>query len=169
MLPPARLQSAILDRVRASQPQKRPALAASFASVLLITLAFAIIFWRAFQPGVVLEWSVTGASPDSFRVYRTPASSSDWQLLSEVPAAAASQYRYVDACLLPWQAYTYTVEGVSVGGATVSSQFVQAQAIQALPGQAALIFLSFAIASALFVLIQRLPALRVGKRRQEIA
>lgn len=108
-----------------------------------LALAILVVLWSAIQPGIVLQWSVNDGPLTAFRVYRAPAGSADFDLLQELPAQPdAQRYTYVDARLWPTQTYVYRVEGVRQSGQTALSQSITASALQAFPGQLAILLTS---------------------------
>jgi anti-sigma factor RsiW len=128
----------------------------------LVVLAV-ILLWQTLPPGLVLEWSVAGATPTQFQIYRAPTSGStapddsDFVLLSELEARPGeAAYEYVDVRLLPGQNYAYRLEALDDAGLRSISQTVVRRSQDALLGQIALLA-AFAIALAyLWLLVQQL-------------
>jgi hypothetical protein len=111
----------------------------------VLALAVVLLLWGSIQPGIVLRWSVDNVPLTAFRVYRAAAGSTDFELVQEVPAEPdAQQYTYVDPLLVPGRTYVYRVEGVGPGSKSVFSQAVVASAIEALPGQLAILLIGLA-------------------------
>jgi hypothetical protein len=105
----------------------------------------------------VAYWSVSDSPLTAFRVYRVPVGGADFELLSEVPAQPdVQQYTYVDAHLLPGQSYVYVVEGLGVEGQSAFSQAITVNALEALPGQLAILVASLVIAYGATASMQRL-------------
>lgn len=138
----------VLAEVRSScstgrQMVARPWIAWAWGGVLALTVM--LLLWGSIQPGIVLRWSVDNVPLTAFRVYRAAAGSTDFELVQEVPAEAdAQQYTYVDPLLVPGRTYVYRVEGVGPGSQSVFSQAVVASAIEALPGQLAILLIGLA-------------------------
>ena len=152
---------AVLGKIQAQIQQKaaqtttanpRPAIqipALGFPVLLLsiVTLLLAAtVMWQALPPGIVLQWSVEGQAPETFRVYRAPADSdltlaaTQFELIDEVPAAnRVQEYTFTDVRLLPGQNYVYRVEGLTAAGQSAASQIITGRSIDALPGQLALL------------------------------
>lgn len=136
----------------------------------LVTLAV-ILLWQALPPGLVLEWSMDGATPTQFQIYRALASGtsapdeSDFVLLSELEARPGDEaYEYVDVRLLPGQSYAYRLEAFDDAGLRSISQTVVRQSQDALLGQIALIS-ALAIALAyLWLMIQQFLPHRTVRR-----
>jgi hypothetical protein len=130
------LQQRILARIRSDSVSS-----VFKAHPLALVLAFVIcvLLWTVVRPGIALQWNVENDSVQTFRVYRAVQGEADYQLLRELPASAdLNKYAYVDMQMLPWQKYSYVVEGIREGGILALSQTVTGRAIDALPGQLAL-------------------------------
>jgi hypothetical protein len=131
----------VIARVRSSRAARRwatqlPQLA--WGGVL--ALAIVLLLWGSIQPGIVLRWSVNNGPLDAFRIYRAAEGSTDFELVHEIPAqAGAQQYTYVDSLLVPGQTYVYLVEGIGLSSQSTFSQAIAANAIEALPGQLAIL------------------------------
>jgi hypothetical protein len=86
-----------------------------------------------------ISWSLEGATPESFRVYRAPVDSSavdDFSLIGELPAqTGVNRYDYMDLRLVPGQQFVYQVEAVDGSGNTVTSQALVGNSLEALPRQ----------------------------------
>jgi hypothetical protein len=118
------------------------------AVVLLVTL------WVVVQPGIALQWSVAGSGARAYRVYRAPADSEEFNLISEVPAQVDTRaYTFTDVTSLPGQTYTYVVEVVTNNGQSLVSQTVIGRGLEALPAQLALILTSVVAGTAVMLLI----------------
>jgi hypothetical protein len=125
----------------------KPALGFPILLLSIVTLILAAtIMWQALPPGIVLQWSVEGQAPATYRVYRAAAGSeqiiadNQFKLLDEVSAAGRDrQYTFTDIRLLPGQNYVYRVEGLTAAGQPAASQTITGRAIDALPGQLAML------------------------------
>jgi len=125
-------------RVKSKMPRWLPAL----SGVVLAMLAL-LLLWSVVQPGIGLQWSVNGAVPVAFRVYRAPAGSDRFEFVREVPAQSGiMDYTYVDTALWPGQTYQYRVEAVN---AETASATIAANGADLLPTQLALVFSSLLI------------------------
>src|SRR5512143_3540697 len=112
------------------------------SGVVLAVLAL-LLLWNIVQPGIGLQWSVNGAVPVAFRIYRAPAGSDDFEIVREVPAQSGTfDYTFVDTTLWPGQAYQYRVEAVN---AETASATVDANGADVLPTQLAIILSSLLI------------------------
>ncbi len=108
-----------------------------------------MLVWQAVPPGISLEWSVEGALPQAFRVYRAPVSadslapSQPFTLLDELQAnEAAAAYQFTDRLPLPGQDYVYRVEALDQTGDPVASQVILSRWVDALPAQLSAIAIS---------------------------
>jgi anti-sigma factor RsiW len=153
-------------RVRARPAPKRASVLPRLAWGVAATLAVLIALWTVLQPGIVLAWTVQGGPLTAFRVYRAPVGTADFGLVGEVPVVpGVQQYRYVDA--RPWtaQAYVYRVEAIGTEGRPLTGHTTSASALEALPGQVAVLLASL-IAGCVAVVLARGwwgPALAAGK------
>jgi hypothetical protein len=126
---------------------QKPTLGFPVLVLSIVTLILAVtVMWQTLPPGIVLQWSVEGQAPETFRVYRAEADSgqlladTQFELLEEVPAAGrVRQYKFTDVRLLPGQNYVYRVEGLSATGQPAASQMITGRAVDALPGQLAML------------------------------
>jgi hypothetical protein len=176
--PQHRPSPAVYERILANvklQPvsQKPSVRSRAFMPALaigLVVLAI-VLLWQALPPGLVLEWSVDGATPSQFQIYRAMASGatapdeSEFVLLSELEASPGeAAYEYVDVRLLPGQTYAYRLEALDDAGLRSISRTVVRQSQDALLGQIALLA-ALAIALAyLWLLIQQLLPHRTQRR-----
>jgi hypothetical protein len=129
--------------------------------ILLILFALAATLY-AMPPGIMLEWSVEGEAPSSFRIYRAVtgganlASVSDYTLLSEIPAEIDGEsYVFTDIRPLPGQTYLYRVDAVGDNGLLAISQSVVGRGFDALPGQLASISAILGLAIMLWIAIRQ--------------
>lgn len=106
----------------------------------ILAVAIMLLLWGSIRPGIVLRWSADDVPLIAFRVYRTLAGSTDFELVHEVPAQADSQqYTYVDPLLVPGKTYVYRVEGIGPNSTSTFSQAVVGNATEALPSQLAIL------------------------------
>ena len=139
-VPPPAARQRVLSQIRATGhlPGWLPAL--SGVAFALVTL---LLLWNIVQPGIGLQWSVNGAVPTAFRVYRAPAGSDRFEIVREVPAQSGIlDYTYVDTALWPGQAYQYRVEAVNVQTASAT---IAANGADVLPTQLAIVLSSLLI------------------------
>jgi hypothetical protein len=139
-LPPVALRQRVLaqTRVRPRTPHWLPVLSGAVLAVLALFL-----LWNAVQPGIGLQWTVDGAVPTAFRVYRASADSDRFEFVREVPAqAGVMDYTYVDTALWPGQTYRYRVEAVN---AATTSATIAANGAEVLPAQIAILLSSLLI------------------------
>jgi len=157
--PPPSVWRRVMARVRAkdaSHQQTRTLPRLTWAWGAALAMVALILLWGIIQPGIVLQWSVSDGPLSAFRVYRAPVGSADFDLLHEVPARPGMrQYTYVDVRPWPTQTYVYRVEGVRQGGRSALSQAITANALDALPGQLAILFTSLVIGYGGVILVQR--------------
>jgi hypothetical protein len=129
-----------------------------------LAVAIVALLWVVFQPGIVLQWSVNDGPLAVFRVYRAPVGSTDFELVHETHAQPDSgEYTFVDAVLWPGQTYVYRVEGLNPGEQPAVSQAITANALEALPGQLAIILVGLIGGCGAAMLAQR-PRLVGGGR-----
>jgi hypothetical protein len=109
----------------------------------LVALVLLVALWAVVQPGIALQWSVAGTGASAYRVYRAPADTDEFSLLSEIPAQSNAQaYSFTDITSLPGQTYTYVVEAVAANGQTTLSPLAVGRGLDVLPAQLALILTS---------------------------
>jgi hypothetical protein len=142
-LPSAGVRQRVLTQARsATRVQRAPRWLSVLSGALLAVLAL-LLLWNVVQPGIGLQWSVNGAVPTAFRIYRAPAGSNDFEIVREVPAQSGiTNYTYIDTTLWPGQAYQYRVEAVN---ADTASATVAANGADVLPVQLAIVFSSVLI------------------------
>jgi len=142
-LPPAAVRQRVLAQTQAAGPARRiphwlPALSGAIFAVLAL-----LLLWNVVQPGIGLRWSVNGAVPPAFRVYRAPAGSERFEIVREIPARPGiMDYSYVDTALWPGQIYQYRVEAVNDQAASAT---IAANGADVLPTQLAIVFSSLLI------------------------
>jgi hypothetical protein len=120
-VPSAAVRQHILAQARvASRAWRLPRWLPVLSGVVFAMLAL-LLLWNIVQPGIGLQWSVDGAVPTAFRVYRAPAGSDRFEIVREVPAQSGIfDYTFVDTALWPGQAYQYRVEAVNVETASAT-------------------------------------------------
>ena len=139
-VPSATVRQRVLaqTRARSKTPRWLPVLSGAVLAVLAL-----LLLWNVVQPGIGLQWSVNGAVPAAFRVYRATAGSERFEVVREVPAQAGiMDYTYVDTALWPGQTYQYRVEAVN---AETASATIAADGAEVLPTQLAIVFSSLLV------------------------
>jgi hypothetical protein len=145
-VPPTTVRQHVLAQARATARTGRALRWLPLLSGTLCGLLALLLLWNIVQPGIGLQWSVAGAVPAAFRVYRTPAGSDRFEIVREVPAQSGMMdYTFVDTALWPGQAYQYRVEAVN---AETASATVAANGADVLPAQLAIVFSSLLIGAA---------------------
>lgn len=141
------LLAKVATRQRAA---RRPAWLVGSAVALVLLVAL----WAVIQPGIALQWSVAGTGVSTYRIYRAVAESTDFNLLSEIPASeSARAYSFTDVTSLPGQTYTYVVEAVTVDGETTLSPVAMGRGADVLPAQLALVLTSLVAGAAAMLLV----------------
>jgi hypothetical protein len=142
-VPPPTVRQRVLAQMRVTaRPGRLPRLLPVLSGALLAVLAL-LLLWNVVQPGIGLQWSVNGAVPTAFRVYRAPVGSDQFEIVREIPAQSGTlDYTYVDTALWPGQAYQYRVEAVN---AETASATIAANGADLLPTQLAIVFSSLLI------------------------
>lgn len=155
--PSSQVQQRVMAEVRARSIARRPVFTwPQLAWGAALAMAVLVMLWITVQPGIVLQWAVADGPPMAFRVYRAPAGSADFGLIGELAADIDAQnYSYVDTRLLPGQRYVYRVEAVGHSGQMTASQAITASALEALPGQLAILLTSLMVGYGAMVVIQR--------------
>ena len=128
-----------------------------------------VLLWGTIRPGIVLQWAAAEDPLTAFRVYRAAQGSTQFDLLREIPVQpGVERYTYVDARLWPPQTFTYRVEGVGQEGRwPATSQLITASALEAFPGQLAILLTSLVAGYGIgFLLLQQAAW---GNRRWVIA
>lgn len=107
---------------------------------LIIALTLLIILWSIIRPGIVLQWTIADIQLNDIRIYRTVQGREEFQIIYEARVQNRSNvYTFTDLLILPWQTYTYVLNGYNQDGISIASQQVIGRAVEALPGQLALI------------------------------
>ncbi len=171
LVPRAEVWQGILAQIRETPAVvSRPARPTIWATGMLVMAAVLTLVWFALPPGIVLQWSVQGDAPEAFRVYRAPqtgaadAATLDFALLEQVPAnAAEGAYRFMDVQLVPGQSFVYRVEAVGENGQALASQVVVGNALEALPGQLAILLSGLVMIYGIYAVTRpQKPGLRLG-------
>ena len=132
------------------QTSRRPAWLVGSAVALVLLVAL----WIVVQPGIALQWSVTGDGVSTYRVYRAPVNSAEYSLISEIPVQSNAQaYSFTDITALPGQTYTYVVQAVTWTGQTTLSPIAVGRGLDVLPAQVALILTSLVAGAAAMLLV----------------
>jgi hypothetical protein len=161
-VPPATVRQRVLAQARATTQARRvshwlPVLSGAVLAVLAL-----LLLWNVVQPGIGLQWSVNGAVPVAFRVYRAPAGSDRFEIVSEIPAqAGVVDYVYIDTALWPGQVYQYRVQAVN---AETASATIAANAAEVLPTQLVIVFSSVLIGIAGAYVLREVAASFVAGR-----
>jgi hypothetical protein len=150
---PSRLRRQILAQLQAAPratPQTRWLPWLSGAALALLAL---IVLWNVIQPGIGLQWSVNGATPAAFRIFRAPLGSDRFELVGEVRARSGEQdYTYVDTAQWLGQTYQYRVE--TVNRAAVSDT-IPVSGWDLLPTQLAIVLSSILLGAAAAYMLQQ--------------
>ena len=121
---------------------------------LLIGFVLVVVLWFTVQPGVVLHWSVIGAQPATFRIYRGLAGSQDYSLIREVPAQERkTEYEFIDTLLIPGRLYTYRIEGLPTRGNPTFSETVNGLNPGAMLAQVMILMTSTILAYSIYHLL----------------
>jgi anti-sigma factor RsiW len=129
-----------------------------------MSLLVLLLLWGLVQPGLALEWTVSGQQPEAFRVYRAPLDGGAPTLLSEIPVQPETAvYRYVDSWLLAGAEYRYWVEAIN--GDQIQSEWAVGRSWELLPYQLALLLVSLLIGYSLVLLLQAGTDYWVGRGR----
>lgn len=143
-----------------------PALLAGFAVAVMV---FSLL-WFIVKPGVTLRWSIKGASPASFRIYRAPSGSENYTLVGEVTAGDKQLvYQYRDHMLIPESAYLYRVQGIDSDGGVAFSQAVVSDPRSILPGQLSILLTSMIMGYACLSLLKSRPGIHSAPAKEVMA
>ena len=162
MSQPARMPSAlvrqrVLAQARSAAQSGRIPRWLPAASGVVVTVLAMLLLWSVVRPGIGLQWSVDGATPIAFRVYRAPSGSDRFQIVREIPAqSGVVDYSFVDTALWPGQMYQYRVEAVN---AEAVSATIAANGADVLPAQLAIVLSSLLIGVAGAVVLREAAAL----------
>lgn len=163
--PPPEVRRRVLARVRVREAEKLapPPSWLTWAWGVALALLTTALLWGFLQPGIVLQWRTESGSPAAFRIYRTPLGSGEIILIHELPVEQPAQhYTYVDMFTWPSQTYVYQVEAVSAQGETLDGQKITVNALEALPGQLAVLLSGVIVGYAAIIFIQRREWLLAG-------
>jgi hypothetical protein len=125
-----------------------------------LSLVVLVLLWAVVRPGIVLQWEVNTGPVTTFRIYRAPVGSADFELVREVAARPGERaYTYVDPRALPGRTYVYRVEGVGAAG-LVRSAAVTISGLEALPAQVAVVLVSLLVGYGLLTVaeVRKFPA-----------
>ncbi len=138
-VPPFAVRQRVLAQAQATVPARQmPRWLPVFSGAVFAVLTL-LLLWNVVQPGIGLQWSVNGAVPSAFRVYRSPAGADHFEIVREIPARPGiMKYSYVDTTLWPGQTYEYRVEAVN----DAASATIAANSADVLPTQLAIVFSS---------------------------
>jgi hypothetical protein len=125
-----------------SSPKSESGFWVAWAGGMTLIFLSIILLWNVLPPGITLQWSVQGGQPAKHRVYRAEATrgNENFELVYEIPAASDTHiYTFKDILLIPGKEYVYRIEVVDQNGLSSDSQTVKSNALEALPGQLALL------------------------------
>ncbi len=106
-------------------------------------LAIFWLLWLIIKPGITLNWSVYGSTPEVFKVYRSEFGRHEQHLIAVIPAQdSRNDYQFTDLWMIPGKTYTYWVEGSDWSGATVFSRPVISNSLPVVPGQIGILLAS---------------------------
>ncbi len=158
--PSPEVQARLMAQIRAHNLPRRqtlpPWLARSWG--LLVTLVMLCLLWAVFQPGIQLRWQVSQGDIAGFHIYRAPAGSADFTLLTEITQpSVAGAYRFVDTTVWRGQAYTYRIVTLGRDGQQLLSSEVLVGAGAALLGQLSVTLTSVLLGWSAVLLLERWP------------
>jgi len=161
--PPVEVEIRLFDRIR-SQSFEQLGIFHPYA--LGLSFVILVLLWTLIRPGITLHWSMPGSQVTTFRVYRSPANSREYQLIDEVPVdSVTSEYVYVDLFIWPFKEYIYYVEGMNQSESLGYSQVVASPPLVALPGQLALLCGSIISGYGIIMLIRYRKLFLIGNVR----
>ncbi len=163
--PPPEMRRRVLARVRVSEAEKLapPPSWLTWAWGVALALLTTALLWGFLQPGIVLQWTIGNEPPAAFRIYRAPLDSGETILIHELPVEQPAQsYTYVDMFTWPGQTYVYQVAAVGTQGETLGSQQITVNALEALPGQLAVLLSGVIVGYAAIIFMQRREWLLAG-------
>ena len=142
----SRIAAAIKTKTVRPTVAWRPTLV--WAPIVAILIFSAITILRVAPPGLVVQWSVEGELPVTFRILRAPAEEADdFTVIGELDAeSGVVEYGFTDLRLIPGQVFQYRVEALSPTGQLTTSQAMVGNTLDALPGQLLLV-LTFMVAA----------------------
>jgi hypothetical protein len=119
----------------------------------LVGFMIVLVLWLTVQPGVVLQWSVAGNPPTTFRIYRALAGAEDYRLIHEIEApVGTAEYQFIDTRLIPGRWYSYRIEGIYKGGNVSISESVNSPVMGALPAQLTIFIIGTILAYTTYLL-----------------
>ena len=127
-----RLQGKLQTQTSTPLPSKGVIWQAWAGGMVLVFLSL-ILIWNVLPPGIILQWTAQGGEPVATV---TAISARPHACVSAAPGAGV--YTFRDLLLFPGQEYVYRVEVIDQNGLS-SSQTIMSDALQALPGQLALL------------------------------
>jgi hypothetical protein len=152
-------------RLKALRHPHSPRLSWSWAAGAVLAIIVLVGLWSLVQPGIALQWSVSGDGAIVYRIYRAVDNNHDFELLSEVAAQPEAQaYTFTDTRALPGQTYTYLIEAVTQTGLPVLSSTVTSNGLAAFPAQLALLCSSLAVGGLAVYLMRSWSDLVKGRR-----
>ncbi|MCD6345334.1 MAG: hypothetical protein J7M17_07015 [Anaerolineae bacterium] len=163
--PPPEVRRRVLARVRVREAEKLalPPSWLTWAWGVALALLTTALLWGFLQPGIVLQWATGAESPAAFRIYRAPLGNDEIVLIHELPVEQPAQsYTYVDMFTWPGQIYVYQVAAVGAQGETLGSQQITVNALEALPGQLAVLLSGVIVGYAAIIFVQRREWLLAG-------
>jgi len=156
--PPPEVRRRVLARVRVREAEKLapPPSWLTWAWGVALALLTTALLWGFLQPGIVLQWQTGNGSPAAFRIYRAPLDSGETVLIHELLIEQPAQsYTCVDVFTWPGQTYVYQVTAVDAQGETLGSQQITVNALEALPGQLAVLLSGVIVGYAAIIFMQR--------------
>ena len=163
--PPPEVRRRVLARVRVREAEKLapPPSWLTWAWGVALALLTTALLWGLLQPGIVLQWATVAEPPAAFRIYRAPLGSGETILIHELPVEQPAQsYTYVDVFTWPSQTYIYQVDAIGAPGETLGSQQITVNALEALPGQLAVLLSGVIVGYAAIIFVQRREWLLAG-------
>ena len=151
--PPLTLRRQIMARANATRRMSSLPHWMPWFSGVALALVVLIALWSILQPGIGLQWSVSGEQPTGFLIYRAPLNSSQFEVVREIPAQPGhASYTFVDMALSPGQAYQYRVETPTREAVSAT---IAVSSAEVLPLQIIILLSSFACGlAAVYVLRQ---------------
>lgn len=162
-VPPLAARQRVLAQAQAAARARRiprwlPVLSGAVFAVLAL-----LLLWNVVQPGIGLQWSVNGALPTAFRVYRAPAGSDRFEIVREIPAQSGIRhYAYVDTAVWPGQEYQYRVEVANDG---MASATIAANGLDVLPVQIAITLSSLLLGVTAILVVQQIARVPLDTRK----
>jgi hypothetical protein len=153
--PPAAVRQRVMAQAASRRRSQRAPRRRTWAWGAALSLVVLVLLWAVVRPGIVLQWEVNTGPVTTFRIYRAPVGSADFELVREVAAEPGEEeYAYVDPRALPGRTYVYRVEGVGATGRLFSSVAITISGREALPVQVSVVLLSLMVGCAGKMLVQ---------------